>query len=193
MAQYQSFEKGITTSAISPFMQGGFIASKQKTVILSKNGIDHLAEGQDYDLQDFLNAFKELGETIGEMNLFLIGKSVMSETKFPPMENLKEALQSIDIAYHMNHKKNGKPMFDSSNGQMTEGIGHYELVRFDEANKEAIMVCHTPYPSKFEEGIILQIARQFKPEDSLMPKVQLDTTMETRKNGGERCTFIITW
>lgn len=193
MAQYQTFENGITTSAISPFMQGGFIASKQKTAILNKYGIDHLTEGQDYDLQNFLNAFKELGENVGEMNLFLIGKSVMSETEFPPMKDLKEALQSIDIAYHMNHKKNGKVMFDPNTGQMMEGIGHYELVRFDEANKEAIMVCHTPYPSKFEEGIILQIARQFKPEDSLMPKVQLDTTKETRKNGGERCTFIITW
>ena len=193
MAQYQAFESGITTSAISPFLQGGFIASKQKTDILTKNGIDHLEEGQDYDLQSFLNAFKDLGENVGEMNLFLIGKSVISETVFPPMENLQQALQSIDVAYHMNHKKNGRTMFDPNTGKMTEGIGHYELVRFDEANKEAIMVCHTPYPSKFEEGLILQIVRQFKPEGSLMPKVELDETKETRRNGGERCTFKISW
>ncbi len=193
MAQYQAFENGITTNAIAPFLQGGFIASNQKTTILSKHGIDHLELGKDYDLQSFLNAFKELGENIGEMNLFLIGKSVMSETEFPPMKDLKEALLSIDVAYHMNHKKNGKVMFDPTTGTMTEGIGHYELVRFDEENKEAIMVCHTPYPSKFEEGILVQITRTFKPEGSLIPKVELDTTKETRRNGGDRCTFRITW
>lgn len=193
MAQYKVFEKGITTNAITPFLEAGFIGSKQRKEILEKNGIGELVEGRDYDLQNFLHAFKELGEKVGEMNLFLIGKSVMEKVEFPPMDGLEQALRSIDVAYHMNHKKNGKMMFDPGTGQMQEGIGHYEVVGFDETAKKAAIKCHTPYPSKFEEGLILQITRKFKPKGSLIPKVELDQTKETRKNGGESCTFNISW
>jgi len=84
-------------------------------------------------------------------------------------------------------------MFDPSNGQMLEGIGHYELVTYDAAAKEAVIVCHTPYPSKFEEGLILQIVRKFKPSDSIRQRVSLNTLKETRLKGGETCTFNILW
>jgi hypothetical protein len=55
------------------------------------------------------------------------------------------------------------------------------------------MVCHTPYPSKFEEGLIVQIVRQFKPKDSIRNKVVLDESKESRRTGGETCTFLISW
>lgn len=193
MAEYKVFEDGITTSAISPFLEGGFIGSKQRKEILEKYGIGELVEGKDYDLQSFLHAFKELGETVGEMNLFLIGKSVMEKVEFPPMDSLEQALRSVDVAYHMNHKKRGKVMFDPSSGQMEEGIGHYSVTKYDETSKTAVMVCNTPYPSKFEEGLILQITRKFKPKGSLLSKVELDQTKESRRAGGETCTFNISW
>lgn len=193
MAQYIVFEEGITTSAIAPFLEGGFIGSKQRKDILEKNGIGELQEGRDYDLQDFLNAFKELGESVGEMNLFLIGKSVMEKVEFPPMDNLEQALRSIDVAYHMNHKKNGEIMFNPATGQMIEGIGHYQVTEFDAEAKKAIMVCHTPYPSKFEEGILVQVLRRFKPKGSMVTKVTVDDTKESRRKGGETCTFVLTW
>ncbi|WP_420317283.1 hypothetical protein [Ekhidna sp.] len=192
MAEYKTFESGIEAGGNElPIVALGTLSKQRKKEIIDKYGLN-TQEGAWNDLQSLLDAMKEIADTIGEMNLFMIGKELMEGAKFPPMDGLESALKSIDIAYHMNHRKNGKPMFDPNTGQMTEGIGHYELVRFDDANQEALLVCHTPYPSKFEEGLIVQVARKFKPEGSFL-KVQLDTTKETRREGGERCTFRITW
>lgn len=192
MAEYKTFESGIEAGGNElPIVALGTLSKQRKKEIIDKYGLN-TEEGAWNDLQSLLDAMKEIAESIGEMNLFMIGKELMEGAKFPPMDGLESALKSIDIAYHMNHRKNGKPMFDPNTGQMTEGIGHYDLVRFDEENKEAMLVCHTPYPSKFEEGLIVQVARKFKPEGSFL-KVQLDTTKETRREGGERCTFKITW
>lgn len=192
MAEYKVFENGIEAGGNElPIVALGALSKQRKDEIIEKYGLN-THDGAWNDLQSLLNAMKEIADSIGEMNLFMIGKEVMEGAAFPPMDGLESALRSIDVAYHMNHRKNGQPMFNPNTGQMTEGIGHYDLVRFDEENKEAILVCHTPYPSKFEEGLIVHIARTFKPEGSFL-KVQLDTTKETRREGGERCTFKITW
>lgn len=191
----QNFEAGIEAkgAAAMVFLISGTVGKSQRETILKNNGIEQLKEEGWYSLESIVGAFKELGATIGEMNLFLVGKLVMEHAPFPPMDGLESALKSIDVAYHMNHKKNGKVMFDPSTGQMTEGIGHYQLTKFDGERCTAEMICHTPYPSKFEEGLILQIVRRFKPEGALFPKVELDSLKETRRKGGETCTFKISW
>ncbi len=145
-----------------------------------------------FSQQNWLNAFKEVFQLLGGMNLFMIGKAVISTAQFPPMRNLHEALQSLDVAYHMNHRVNGQVMFDHTTGSMTEGIGHYHLTEFNAAGKRAVMVCNNPYPSKFDEGIITQLVRKFKPLGA-RESIKLDTTKETRLEGGDSCTYQITW
>lgn len=109
------------------------------------------------------------------------------------MDGLEDALSAINVAYHMNHRKNGKPMFDPTTGAMQEGIGRYELRKFDPEERKAILWSNSPYPSKFEEGVIVQIVRMFKPKDSIRNKITLDETKETRKSGGESNTYLISW
>lgn len=193
MSEFKSFEEGIDTNAIQPFLVGS-MSKESRLAILKNHGLEY-EENPDkfYDLQKFLNAFEEVKNQFGEMNVFLIGKSVIDNAQFPPINSLKQALESLDIAYHMNHRKGGQMMFNPQTGQMLEGIGHLKLAKYDEANKVAEMVCHTPYPSKFEEGLIVQIVRKFKPEGSIRTKVELDETKETRRKGAETCTFKISW
>ncbi|WP_421873318.1 hypothetical protein [Marinoscillum sp.] len=193
MSEFKSFEGGIETNAIQPFLVGS-MSKDSRLSILKNHGLEYKDDpNQFYDLQKFLNAFEEVKDQFGEMNLFLIGKAVIDNAQFPPMNSLEEALQSLDVAYHMNHRKGGQPMFNPENGQMLEGIGHYKLTKYDASAKTAEMVCHTPYPSKFEEGLILQIVRRFKPEGSIRTKVELDESKETRRKGAETCTFKISW
>lgn len=180
-------------TAAMVFLVSSNIGTDQRKQILKNNGIDDLQPDGWYGLQSIVGAFNDLGKTIGEMNLFLIGKTVMEQAEFPPMDGLESALRSVDVAYHMNHRKNGEMMFNPETGQMTEGIGHYQLTRFDAEKAEAEMVCHTPYPSKFEEGLIVQIVRRFRPEGSIKSRVELDETKESRRTGGETCTFKISW
>lgn len=193
MAEYKVFENNIEAGGNEiPIVALGSLGQSKKKEIIKKYGLN-TEEGAWNDLQSLLDAMKEVSQLIGEMNLFLIGKEVVDATAFPPIDGLENALRSIDIAYHMNHRKNGTLMFNPETGQMQEGIGHYEVIGFDADAKKAAIKCHTPYPSKFEEGLILQITRKFKPQGSLIPKVELDPTKETRRDGGESCTFNISW
>ena len=193
MAEYKVFENNIEAGGNElPIVALGALGKLRKQEVIKKYGLQ-TQEGAWNNLQSLLDAMKEISDTVGEMNLFLIGKEVIEGAAFPPMDGLESALKSIDVAYHMNHRKSGATMFDPSSGKMTEGIGHYELAKFDSEKKEAVMICHTPYPSKFEEGLITQIVRMFRPKGSLLPRVELDTKKETRRNGGERCTFNIYW
>ena len=126
------------------------------------------------------------------MNLFLIGKAVVENADTPNVSSLKESLNMFDMGYHMNHRLDGKIMFDPATGRMLEGIGHYKLTHFDAKKKEAVLVCNTPYPSKFDEGVITQVVRTFKPGPS-RDSVTLDPTKPTRTKGADSCTYNISW
>lgn len=193
MAQFKSFEEGIENGGHElPVIALGNMSTSKQNEIRQKYGLK-TESGSWNDLQSLLSALEEISYSLGEMNLFLIGKGVTEGANFPPMDSLKTALESLDIAYHMNHRKNGEVMFDPETGKMLEGIGHYILEKYDENQREAEVKCHTPYPSKFEEGILLAITRRFKPKDSIRTKVALDSSKETKREGGESCTFIINW
>ena len=133
-----------------------------------------------YNQKNWLNAFKDISETIGKHTLFSIGKAIPENAIFPPqINNLETALNSIDIAYHQNHR----------GGE----IGYYKLIKFDSTNREAVMECKNPYPCHFDRGIITSIVRKFTPSDSLDQNIVLDTSKKSRLEGGETSWYIITW
>ncbi len=147
--------------------------------ILLKNGLD-LNEGQWYPQQKFLSALKELASEVGDDMIEKSGELIPQHAAFPPeIQTLEQALKSIDVAYQMNHR----------NGD----IGYYKLVAFNEENKQAIMECKNPYPSKFDLGLIKGMVRQFLPKTSFHYDVKIDESKECRSNSGQSCTYIITW
>lgn len=193
MAQFVAINENVevnrqTVLSIVNSMEKG---KDKRFEILLQNGINP-EEKEWFNQQKWLNAFKTISNELGSMNLFLIGKAIIDNAKFPPIKDLEEGLNSIDIAYHMNHRLDNKIMFDPSTGKKTSGIGNYKLISFDAVKKEAVMLCNNPYPSKFDEGIITQIVRKFKPT-GFRESIQLDTSKETRNNGAESCTFLISW
>lgn len=80
------------------------------------------------------------------------------------------------MAYHLNHR----------GGE----IGSYKYQ--STGPKSGKLVCHNPYPSDFDQGIITAAARKFAPP-GVFPAVKLDETAPTRKKGADACTFLITW
>lgn len=193
MAEYISFEPHIEAGGSdTSLLSMSTISCTQRNAIMEKYDLDD-SRGAWNDLQSLLNAMKEISEKNGEMDLFQMGKAIINNTYFPPVEDLEAALRAMDISYHMSHRKNGKPMFDPMTGQMSEGIGHCRLASFDSIKKEAVMVCHTPYPAKLEEGLICQLVKRFRPADSLLPKIKLDRNREDKAQGGDTCSFIIKW
>lgn len=175
MSVVNSMEKGVET----------------RREILKKHGIDVDTSQEWFDYKKWINSFSEIEEKLGPTNLLLIGRAIIKSAKFPPIKDLEEGLRSINIAYHMNHRKNGKAMCEG--GKITStGIGSYNLTGYDPIERKAVMICDNPYPSEFDRGIISQIVRKFKLAGS-QERVQLDETKETRKRGGKSCTFLISW
>lgn len=148
--------------------------------ILQRNGISDLKEGEWYSQVNYLNGYKEIGETFGPATLFRIGTVIPDNAIFPPdIDSLEKALHSIDVAYNINHR----------NGD----IGYYKLLSFDNENRKAVMECKNPYHSTFDRGLILAMLIRFMPKDSTNFDVVLDKTKETRLDGGGSCTYDIHW
>jgi hypothetical protein len=148
-------------------------ASTRATRILAAHGIENPKPGQWIKQQSWLDAFKEISETLGPNTLFQIGLKIPEQAKFPPeIKSIEQALTAINMAYQMNHR----------GGE----IGSYVFEPLAEGKFR--MVCRNPYPSDFDRGIIQAMANRFKPQGKTVA-VELDTTKPSRKNGGESCTF----
>jgi hypothetical protein len=152
-------------------------ASTRAHRVLTTHGIPDPKPGQWYPQQAWLNAFKELSDTLGPNTLYQIGMKIPEQAKFPPqIQTIEQALAAINMAYQMNHR----------GGE----IGSYEFKPAGNAGGK--MVCRNPYPSDFDRGIIQAMANRFKPQGKTVT-VELDGTQPTRKNGAESCTFNVKW
>ena len=142
-----------------------------------------------YPQAAWLAAFENIAKTVGDRVLFSIGLSVPANAQFPPwVVDVDSAIKAIDIAYHMNHRKNGKLLFDPNTGALTEGIGHYGYERFPQGNR-IISRCKNPYPCAFDHGIITAMAHKFAPH----AVIRHDDREECRNRGADSCTYIIEW
>ena len=163
----------------------------QENKIGTKNskGIYEIIPDNWYPMDQSLTFYNAIKEKIGLRTLTNVGKKIIEKAMFPPgMDSIEKGLESLNIAYHMNHRKNGKVMFDPATGIILSGIGSFKL-ELTPGKKEAILICENPYPSEFDEGIITGMAKKFQPE----AVVTLDTTKPTRRKGGDSCTFKIKW
>jgi hypothetical protein len=171
-------------------LEGMGSAKALGTRFLTKVGIGEPKAGQWYQQQKWLDAFKEIAGEIGPNTLFQIGLAIPRNAVFPPeIDTIQKALSAIDIAYHMNHRLDGKVLFDGA--KMGEGIGHYTCT--PNANgRSAVVVCANPYPCDFDKGIIEAMARRFKPATSMSVSMRHDDG-GCRKNGNNACTWHVSW
>lgn len=142
-----------------------------------------------YPLTDKITIIQTIRDRIGPMILKKVGREVPENAIFPPnINDIYKAIASVNIAYHMNHRKAGKIMYDEKSEQIIPGIGYYGYEPVPNQRK-IISVCENPNLSEYDEGILTAMARRFEP----FAEVFLDPDKPTRKNGGNSCTFIITW
>jgi hypothetical protein len=70
-----------------------------------------------YSLDKWLAAYESIATTVGNRALQQIGQHIPKHAPFPPTINdIHSAMASMNAAYHMNHRKNGKVMFDPATG-----------------------------------------------------------------------------
>jgi hypothetical protein len=152
-------------------------------------GYYEIVPGVWYPLTDKLRILEAVRDRVGASTLRRVGEKIPANARFPPaIDDIHKAIACIDVAYHMNHRKHGVLMFDEATGRITEGIGHYGYQAVP-GERRIISVCDSPNLSEYDEGILHTMARRFEPT----ARVDLDRARPTRRDGGDSCTFIVTW
>ena len=142
-----------------------------------------------FPLENWLAAYEGIAAEVGINSLYACGRSIPENAVFPPnVQDIYSAIGSIEVAYHMNHRKNGVRMFDPATGMMLEGIGHYKMEALPEEHR-IVCVCENPYPCDFDRGIIAAMANRFEAH----AKTVHDNEAPCRKKGAESCTYVVWW
>jgi hypothetical protein len=142
-----------------------------------------------YPLGNWLSAYESFANEVGTRALFQIGQHIPKHAPFPPTINdIHSAVAGLDVAYHMNHRKAGKVMFDPATGQKLSGIGNYGYTPVPR-ERRIISVCENPYPCEFDRGILTTLAAKFERAS----RVAHDDSAPCRKNGADSCKYIIAW
>lgn len=137
-------------------------------------------------LQDVLSRLHRLGRELGDDALARAGATVLRHAAFPPnIFDIRDALYTLDVAYHMNHRRNGEPMF--VNGQLAPGIGCF--VCTGDTPMSLIVDSASKYPCAFDRGLITAIARRYEPTAHVE---HLDGS-RCRKLGTVTCGYVVSW
>ena len=142
-----------------------------------------------YPLEKWLAAYDDIANTVGPRAIFQIGQQIPKNAVLPPtVTDIHSSIVAVDIGYHMNHRKNGRIMFDPATGLKTKGLGSYGY-RPVPNERRIISICENPYPCDFDRGVLGAFATRFE----RLARVQHDDRAPCRKNGAESCTYVIAW
>jgi hypothetical protein len=197
--QFKAFAPGIEVSGrtVKAIVEAFRLFPSVALNLLVRHGIAHIGPDRQvvidaerwYPQEKWLAAYEAVATSGGADLLFDTGRFIPRNAGFQMGGAAVHAtLASIDVAYHQNHRKNGRLMYDAATRTMLEGIGHY---RYEGApsTSRIVMVCENPYPCDFDRGIITEIAVRSEPK----AKVVHDAAAPCRKNGAESCTYVVSW
>jgi hypothetical protein len=193
--QYRAFEPGIEILGTAVMATIGGFGPLRSIVdrMLCREGLldcavqPHLDIDAWYSQQAWLDALREVDERFGTEILFNIGAEIPNNAVFPALAvDLESAMRSINVAYHLNHRRGGRVMYDAVSGRMLDGIGHYEHQTLSRGHM--LSTCMTPYPCEFDLGLVATMARRFEPRTIIE-----HVGSECRRQGAQACTYSLRW
>ena len=94
-------------------------------------------------VQRWLDALREIQDTLGYEKVRCVGRTIIEAGHFPPQfTDAESILLALDEIYYLNHRGN---------------VGHYFAKRLSDGS--IVVRCETPYPRTFEYGLIDGICR----------------------------------
>jgi hypothetical protein len=196
--QVQNLPSGIEVAGIGvyAFIEAFKLFPSVVVTRLHRHGIGRIRGGQLlvdvnawFPLENWLAAFDNIASSLGPRALFEVGRRVQQFAMLPPhLTDIHKVVAGANIAYHMNHRRNGIPMFDPSSGQLLGGIGGYGYAPIP-GERRIISRCDTPYPCDFDRGVLLGFAGWFEKH----ARVEHHDDRPCRKASQVSCTYTITW
>jgi hypothetical protein len=139
-----------------------------------------------YPLDTVLAMLDEVLVAVGPTTMFEIGRTIPKNAPFPPtITDAFSALASVNVVYHMNHRKNGRPMFDA--GRFERGIGEYRIVSKAGA-KPVVIESDIPYPCELRHGLLTAVTARFEPRAVVHHPAE-----RCQKRGAAVCTYEAMW
>jgi hypothetical protein len=141
-----------------------------------------------FPLDGSLRILKAIGHAFGGEALHRIGFSVPAHARFPPeIDGVARALAGLDVAFHMNHRRDGVVMFDPATGTMLEGIGHYGCRSL--GGRRLHCESTSVYPCDFDRGVVAGLAARFDPAS----EVEHAPDGLCRTDGASSCIYRVSW
>lgn len=186
MAEFRSYEPErveVLGEVIESFALG-FPEDLRKfgQAALGKHGLGEVAPNKFYMAQPFLDAMRDVGQLMGRNMISRIGELIAMRVKLPPdFDRLEAALGGLDRGYHSKYR----------GGE----IGHWEYVHQGDVGGliRGIMVSTNHYCCAFDRGVLEGFAKRFRPDGVTDVVVRHDDSQPCRKDGGDSCTYVITW
>jgi hypothetical protein len=193
-SRYPSIEvSGVNLSTIAAafrlFPQAGMQQLVRHGLASSDNeGKATIAVDRWYPLDAVLAVLDEVLVAVGPNTMFEIGRIIPRNAPFPPSINdVFSALASANLAYHMNHRKSGRPMFDPATGRTQSGIGEFRIVS-KAGVKPVVIECDNPYPCELRHGLLTALATRFE------SRAIVDHSAERcQKRGAAACVYEAKW
>ena len=117
-----------------------------------------------------MDEYIKILDRIDEQLLKKMGITTTTYAKWPlEINNVGDALKSINEAYKMNHKSGYT-------------IGKYDFQKI--ADKKYQIICDTPYPCPYDFGVVIGVAQKFSEHVKI-----IHTEGLCRKHGDLSCTY----
>ena len=144
---------------------------------LKEEGIENPKPDKYYSEQAWLNCFKRISRTLGDVTLRNIGRTWPSNVQFPPeLNSIEQVLETMDKIYQINHIGEGDP-------------GHYTWEKTGESS--GIMTTDHPYPCSLDHGVLEGFVNHFKEPEQFASVEHLPDSC--KMDSGEICKFEIKW
>jgi hypothetical protein len=139
-----------------------------------------------YPMDAQLRAIARFSREMGDSVVHQIGVSMIQEVHWvPEIKDMKTLAEFLDVGYHFNHRKHGKPMGDFATRHMVEGIGHYHFRGNTPRGSE--VEADNPYPCAFDKGMLFGAMRKLNTVGAILH----DETLPCRKRGHKSCLYVI--
>src|SRR5688500_3805871 len=87
--------------------------------VLGRDGVVQIDPNAWNPIEIELDVLRRMRDRVGEATLYSVGVAIPAAISLPPqVVDVDSALAMLDVAYHLNHGRNGAPLFDVTNGTM---------------------------------------------------------------------------